>query len=512
MSWFDHPSGQQAQLVIKGGSNAGTALLELLVSDNIEPGSDASYQLCKTIYEYHPLGAKIVENPITLAQSQERELTVKKGPAERLIDVFKEEWKNINADQCIFQTRSLSRIYGVGSIALLIEGQSSESALDYWKLAGADVAFNCFDPLNTAGSLVLNQNPNSIDFQKVKQISVQGTRYHPSRTRTMMNERPIYIGYTNSSFGYVGRSVYQRVLFPLKSYIQSMITDDMITIKAGVIVAKLKMPGSIVDNAIAWALGQKRNVVREAQVGNVINISIEEEIESLNLQNLDAPYTLARRNILENIASGVPMPAKIINMETFAEGFGEGTEDAKQIAMFVNRERRVMDSLYDFFDKIVMHRAWNQEVYESIQEEFSESYSGVPYEQAFYEWQNSFEAKWPNFIEEPDSEKIKVDEAILKAAIAIVEVLAPQLDPDNKATLIEWACDVFSDREFMFKSPLVLDTEAIAKYVPPEQENLEAETEATKQIPAPPPFSARDSMDEVRGQILRIAGRVSEQA
>ena len=64
--------------------------------------------------------------------------------------------------------------------------------------------FNCFDPLNTAGSLVLNQNPNEIDFQKVKGIIVNGRAYHRTRTVVIMNEDPIYISFTGSAFGVIG--------------------------------------------------------------------------------------------------------------------------------------------------------------------------------------------------------------------------------------------------------------------------------------------------------------------
>jgi len=33
--------------------------------------------------------------------------------------------------------------------------------------------------------------------------------------------------YTQAAFGFVGRSVYQRPLYPLKSFVQTMITDDL---------------------------------------------------------------------------------------------------------------------------------------------------------------------------------------------------------------------------------------------------------------------------------------------
>ena len=121
-----------------------------------------------------------------------------------------------------------------------------------------------------------------------------------------------------------------------------------------------------------------------------------------------------RENILENIAASADMPAIILKEETFAEGFGEGTEDAKHVAQFVDRERITMDPLKRYFDKIVQHRAWNPNFYETIQNLFPETYGDVKYETAFREWQNSFVAEWPNLLEEPDSEKSKIDDVQAK--------------------------------------------------------------------------------------------------
>jgi hypothetical protein len=69
----------------------------------------------------------------------------------------------------------------------------SNEQLDYWDLPDLNISFNILDPLNTSGSLVLNQNPNAMDFMKYQQIAVNGTAYHPSRTVTVTNERPIYL-------------------------------------------------------------------------------------------------------------------------------------------------------------------------------------------------------------------------------------------------------------------------------------------------------------------------------
>ena len=461
------------------GSNLGTSLTQLLMSDEIVPGSDVSYELCKQIYLYHPLGKKMAEKPISIAMSQKRNISVPNSPEDIIKEAFDREWQAIGADKHIFNVMRTSRIYGIASVAYGADGIPSDKPIDPKELAGMDLFFNILDPLNTAGSLVLNQNPNSADFQKHAAISIAGQSYHRSRSCTMMNEEPIYIHYTSSAFGFVGRSVYQRALFPLKSFIQSMITDDMVTRKAGVLIAKIKPAGSIIDKTMAAMTGLKRNILKDAETNNVISIGQDDSVEAINMQNTDTAMTVARKNLLENIASAADMPAQMLNNETFAEGFGEGQEDAKSVVQYIDYIRTEMQPLYEYFDKIVQARAWNAEFYKTIQAQFPE-YKKIPYTKAFFDWKNSFAAKWPSLLIEPESELIKVEDVRLKAIIAMIEVLLPTLDPDNKSRMVEWAATNFNEQKLLFKQPLLLDYEALAEYEPPDP---------AQEPNAPKPFS-----------------------
>jgi hypothetical protein len=496
-----------SSLLVNGGSELGSALQKILDHDAIEPGSEPSYQLCKIIYTNHPLGAKIAENSIKMAQSQEREITIPKGPEERCREVFLKEWSDIGANEYIFNTKSMSRIYGISSIAVLIKGEDPAKALDLEKLAGAQITFNIFDPLNTAGSLVLSQRPNEMDFLKPwADIRVEGQTYHSSRTRVVLNEQPIYLSYTTSAYGWVGRSAYQRALFPLKSFIQTMKTDDMVARKAGVLIAKLRPPGSVIDNIMQKLAGIKRAIIQMSKTDNVISITTEESIETLNMQNLDGAYSVARKNILENIASAAGDPAQVINSETFVEGFGEGQEDSKRIAEHIGRLRVQMKPLYDFFDIIVMHRAWTKEFYAAIQEEFPE-YKNVEYQTAFQEWRNSFHSEWPSLLTEPDSEKAKSEDVKLKAIVALVEVYAPMLDPENKATLLQWGADNFNELKLIFGTPLELDAEGLIDWLEEQQDQMAemAQQGQGEGLPTQKPQAPFSSKDSVNPAAVRMA-------
>ena len=398
------------------------------------------------------------------------------------VDAFKQEWKSIQADRHIFNAARLARIYGVSTLGLMVKDADIGTPVDFKKLPQDTISFNVWDPLNTAGSLVLNQDPNSMDFQKVPNVTVGGKSYHRSRTVVLMNEDPLYIEYETAGFGFLGRSVYQRGLVPLKSFVLTLATDMMIALKAGVLITKMKSQSSAVDGPMSWLFAGKRQMVKEAQTGNVLTIDVDEDIESLNLQNLDGAYGMARKNIIENEAAACGTPAKIVLAETFAEGFGEGTEDAKAVAMFIETIRAWMEPLYTFMDQIVMHRAWNEEFFERVKNKYPDAYKDTDYNTAFYEWKNSFQALWPSLLDEPESEKLKGEDVVLKAIIAVVEVLLPEVPPETKATVIEWMQDNLNEKKRLFSSPMDLDFDAIAEYEPPtplqEQEPPKPESNA----------------------------------
>lgn len=442
-------------------------LKNFLLSDNIVPGSVPSYELCKTIYTEHVLGAKIAAGPVELATNEPRNIEVSKGPGNRIKDKFLEEWEALGCQSKINSCATLSRVYGVCTVGLVAEGVPCNEAIDPRDLPKMDIAFNVLDPLNTAGSLVLNQDATALDFLKPSgYVTAAGVPFHKSRTAILFNEDPVFLAYSSSAFGYVGRSVFQRVLFSLKSFLSTMITNDMVARKAGLIVAKIKQPSSIVDNLMAKSLGVKREMLKTGEVNEVLSIGEDDSVESLNLMNIDGSLTVARENIIDDIAAGAPMPSILISGKAFSQARGDGTEDAKSVAQFVDGIRRWMRPLYDFFDTVTMYRAWTPEFYESIQNEFPE-YADVPYERAFMEWKNSFVWEWPSFLKEPESEAVEVEKTTFEVALGVFRELSAIVDPENRAKVAEWLQREINDKRKLFSAPLDLDFDSLAQYEPP---------------------------------------------
>ncbi|BBW87941.1 hypothetical protein THOKLE017_38020 [Klebsiella pneumoniae] len=438
-------------------------LITLLDSDDIQPGMSAGYQTCKTIYLFHPLGGKMVDRPIKMAMNESRTVHISQayGIEQRLRDAFEREWKALGADKHIANAARISRIYGVSAIAMLVDNQEPSSAVDYRTLYKHNVTFNILDPLNTAGSIVLNQDPNAQDFQKVDGIRVAGKPYHKSRCVVQQNEDPIYLAYNSAAFGFTGRSVYQRALFPLKSFIQTMRTDDMVSVKGGLLVTKIQGPSSVVNNMMQKLSGIKRMMLKRGKTGEVLQIGSNDSIESIDLSNLEKPLDSSRNHILENIAAAADMPAIILNSETFAQGFGEGTEDARSVAVYIDNIREWLEPLYDYFIRICQYRAWSIEFFNSLRADFPELKN--TYSLYFSSWINNFEYRWPSSLKEPESEKVKVDEIRFKAIVSMLEVLLPQvnMDDENRALLIEWAQTNANANESLFPQRLDLDIDSL---------------------------------------------------
>ncbi|HGT2360359.1 TPA: phage portal protein [Yersinia enterocolitica] len=442
----------------------------LLDGDDIQPGSSVGYQICKTIYLYHPLGGKMVDRPIKMAMNEPRTVHVSQTFAleQRLRDAFEREWRSLGADKHIANAARIAKIYGTSAIAMLVDNHEPSLALDFRTLYKNNVSFNILDPLNTAGSIVLNQDPNAQDFQKVEGIRVAGKAYHKSRCVVIQHEDPIYLAYNPAAFGFTGRSVYQRALFPLKSFIQTMRTDDMVAVKGGLLVTKIQGPSSVVNNMMQKLSGIKRMMLKRGKTGEVLQIGDKDSIESIDLSNLEKPLDSARNHILANIAAAADMPAIILNSETFAKGFGEGTEDARAVAVYIDGQREWLDELYNYFIRICQYRAWSIEFFQTLRADMPEIKN--TYSLYFTKWINNFEYAWPSSLKEPESEKVKVDETRFKAIVSTLEILLPQLtsDPDNRATLIEWACENANANEHLFPQRLNLDYDSLLNN-PPEQ-------------------------------------------
>lgn len=485
----------------------GSNLLSLLTNKQIVPGSDPSYELCKIIDLYHPLGDKMASAPIKMAQSQKRTITVPNAP-EEVVKQFLRGEEKLKCPNHILNLKRLSRVYGMASIALGCEDFPTDKPLvmrDLWKLP---IFFNVFDPLNMAGSVVNNQIPNTPNFNQANRLCVQGRGWHISRFQIVMNEDPVYINFVASTFGYTGRSVYQRALFPLKSYIKTMAANDAIASKIALIVFKMKSPGGIVNRIMEMINAIKRRILKAAHTGEVVTIGVEEEIETLDMQNVDGAGTFARDNILKDCATAADMPAKLLQNETMIGGMAEGTEDAKTIAKYIDGVRLELKINYDFCDNIVQYYSWMDPNFWARLKEIDPDYcENKTHDMAFVEWVRDFKATWPSLLTEPESESVKTEEVKCEACLDAVETFFDRVDPETQAIILEAALqNIFSNKNLFPYGIEEIDPKKLRDFLAERKEQADEAHEFAVTEP-PAPGAAGGGGARTKSKADSIAGR-----
>lgn len=462
------------------------AWTNILGADDITPGDAPSYQTCKNIFLYHPLALKVVEQPVALAQSQKRIVSIEGAPDEVAAE-FEIARKKLRMDYYIRNAMCTTRIYGVGTLVCGTIGEESAKPMELDKIHEREIYFSVMDPLNTSGSIVLDQNPNSPMFQRVGDITVAGTPWHRSRACVIYRGMPIYIAYTSSAFGFVGRSVFQSALYPLKSFLETMRTDDLVAKKAGLIIALMKAAGSIVNALQQSAASIKSFLLKQGGNGEVLGITSEDKIESLDLKNLEGPATMARTNIIKNIATAVPMPAKILEQEAFAQSLGgDGQEDTKDIVRYISEVREDMEPLYTFTDPIVQRVAWTPEFCETIRTKYRDVYGKMSTNQMFYSWANAFKATWPSLLEEPESEKAKVEKVKVEGALAIIESLKSMANEEGQKSLVNFLVGNVNSWRNLFPVPMDLNPDDFIRQMPDPSELGVSPAEADPEETAEP--------------------------
>jgi hypothetical protein len=137
-------------------------------------------------------------------------------------------------------------------------------------------------------------------------------------------------------------------------------------------------------------------------------------------------------------------------------------------------------------DRIVIHRAWDEDFYKMLKRKFPEKYGSTPYKEAFYDWTNSFQATWPSYLREPDSDQVKVDDTKMKAAISVYQILELSFDPENKARLVQWLADAVTNNKLLYSSPLNLDYQVLLKKFEEMEKQEEEDRELAMSQPAGP--------------------------
>ncbi|MDF7674756.1 DUF1073 domain-containing protein [Acetobacteraceae bacterium ESL0709] len=432
----------------------GNSLWEALSDDSIYPGHRPGYELCKLIAVAHPLGHKITAAPIEQALREKPAHTISTEPHDDVVREFERVWQELGCDEAIMSCAIQSRIYGAATITIGgVDTKGDELPTDRMltaeELAHETIYLNVYDPLPTAGSLTIDQNPNSPDYLKAPRRIKAGSKIYTSgRFCLLMNQSPVYLSWTSSAFGFSGRSSFAQIIYDLGTYLRALRAIRMVADKAGIIVAKFEQTGSTTDQLQASAIDAARKVLKNARNGDIFSIGINDSLESLNLQNIDTALQNAMEETIKSIAAGAAMPAPMLNSEAFAYGFSGGEQDAMRVASYLMERRDWLMPLYRFLQPNIMRRAWNRDFIASMRVKDPVRYGPMGDEAIFQEWRNNFHMEWPSLIEEPESEKQKTAQQLFSASLDTWRELSPALSSQDKNRLLNWVVACVNDSGF----------------------------------------------------------------
>ena len=139
------------RISLHAGTELPNSLRDFMQLSELVPGDEPSYQACKAVYVAHPLGAKMAETPDRHGPEPGAQDSPPGAPRRRM-EAFEDEFKAIGATEAIRQTKVMSRVYGIATCGVIAEGVPPDRPLTPKQMRDLRIAFNIWDPLNTAGS------------------------------------------------------------------------------------------------------------------------------------------------------------------------------------------------------------------------------------------------------------------------------------------------------------------------------------------------------------------------
>lgn len=286
-----------------------------------------SYEDVRDIYLKNAVGERIINLPVQLGL-----VGIKHNiPEEYNIDI------NDYLSICKEYIRNV-RLYGVSVLFPIVKNDDLSKPLLKTELYEKEVRFNAADPLNC--NINVDLDVSSFSYMRVKSIRLTNKGdIHKQRALILTNKNSnLYLNYSNSSFSYVGNSVFAN-MFSILSLMNSAIIgiERMIQNSSAII---LKRTSDGLDNNIEQSIiEEEARILKSIKMNSVVILGDGLELEQLPIGNLDSIKT-----IIDNInnllsLSSVDIPSQIWLGEQLSSGFSDGSEELTQLTIYLDNIR-----------------------------------------------------------------------------------------------------------------------------------------------------------------------------
>lgn len=441
-----------------------------------------SYLECKDIYRFWPLGKRIASALPRFALSAKRAFVVKEAPREvneKLAEISEE----LDIDGIVLRTSIYARVYGLACIYVATDVNRLEG-LTYKQIQNAQITFNVLDPLAMGGSIVVDNDPLSVNFSKPVAVQIQGHEVSPSRMCIVYNDIPLYYKFNPSSFSFSGPSIYQNMTLLIRSWNRCIIAMQRLATKAASIIKTTKDNANISGISLQ-AIERNLALIRSIENDGIASIRSGDELQFFNLTGVNEVDAIIQQLNTALMMALSDTPSGILLDKNLSVGLNDGSEDMKAILMAVEHFRvSMLLPMYKFLDKFLCHKAFSPQFIKTMKEQYPDLYRELSPNQILTKWLQDYSFEWGELYPQNENEKADTDSKLLDNLVKIKELGA-------EASSLE---EAINEHRF-FETEFVLN-----------EENIEGRGEEEQQEG----FGDDDGLDDENSQTTKLREKDSE--
>lgn len=369
-----------------------------------------TWEDCRDIFRYFPMGKRIARALPRFSFSAEREIIVPEAP-EEAIQAFKKMAIKLSQDKIIYRASVYARIYGLSGIFVSCNGKNNMDNITYRDVQKG-IRFNALDSLNLAGSY-FSQDVLSEKFMKPDPVTINGQKVGSKRVCTILNGDPLYLNFNESTYNFAGISVYANMTNLIQSWTRAMISIRRMLTKASSVVFKSRDGDKLNPNQVTAA---KKSLQLLQAMENTGGVSIEraDDVSFFPMTGVGEIDTLLKSVENEILYALDDTPQALLLNANISNGLSEGSEEFKAIMIAIDSFRKeILSPLYAFTDPFVMASAWTNEFILRITEN-DKRYFGMSPAKIRQYWMENFEYSYRSLfpktsLEEETEKAVSLD-------------------------------------------------------------------------------------------------------
>lgn len=365
---------------------------------------DLTYQECRNIYRYWPLGKRVATALPNFAMSAGRSFI---SELPEVNTALNEAAEDLKIEQLVNRAAVYARIYGLSFIYLATDKElKSDLPVTYGDIqSNLAIKFNVLDPLSAGGSITIDNDSLSPTFGLPITLRVKGRKVHTKRIHCCYNDIPLYYKFNPSSYSFSGPSIYQNMTLVIRSWNRTVIALQRLATKAASIIVKRKDTSNITSIQLD-AINRNLSLIRQMENDGITALRVGEEAEFFSLTGVQEVDAICNRLNSVLMMALSDTPSGILLDKNLSTGMADGDNDMKAILISVDRFRKdILAPIYKFLDKFICYKAFSQEFLKELKETYPDLYQDFTLQQVFDDLMSKYKYKFNDLYPQTENEQ-----------------------------------------------------------------------------------------------------------